>query len=193
MDLCYGSYNGKQHSRQSRDDVPTVAHATVQNEQTIRFWSYFSLREDPRCLLSRVHILPCASLWSFSTGLLLRTWLNEMHFLLLWQHWLVCLIPSFRTETAHSLLLPIQQSGSMVSPEETDVVMFLDAARKAVFLDGGQKARLDGVWFGGFGVVWNCRFVCIVIIERVNLIKPGKNVRVMLHPKFRGKKYKTVL
>ncbi len=47
-----------------------------------------------------------------------------MYFLLLWQHWLVCLIAWFRTETAHSLL-PIQQSGSMVSPGETDVVRFL--------------------------------------------------------------------
>lgn len=66
-----------------------------------------------------------------------------MHFLLLWQHWLVCLIPWFRTETAHSLLR-IQQSGSMVSPGETDVVRFLDAAavQTAAFLDGGQKAHL---------------------------------------------------
>ncbi len=77
-----------------------------------------------------------------------------MHFLLLWQHWPVCLIPSFRTETAHSLLLPIQQSGPMLSPGETDVVMFLDAAvQTAAFLDGGQKAHfmesvIWSVWCG---------------------------------------------
>ncbi len=61
-------------------------------------------------------------------------------------------------------------------------------------LDGGQKAHLSwSLWFGVLGVVWNCWFAFIVIIEGANLIKPVKNVLVMLHPKFRGKKYKTVL
>lgn len=100
-----------------------------------------------------------------------------MHFLLLWQHWLVCLIPSFRTETAHSLLLPIQQSRSMVSPEETDVVPGV------VFLGAVQKSRfLHGFCYLGY-LVWS----------EIALIKPVKNVWLILHPKFRGKKYKTVL
>lgn len=159
MDLCYGSYNRKQHSRQSRDYVPTVAYATVQNEQTKRFRSYFSPREDPRCLLSRVHILPYASLWSFNTGLLLRTWWNEMHFLLLWQHWLVCLIPSFRTETAHSLLLPIQQSGPMVSPGETDVVRSRCCCTDGSFSWWWTKSTFHGV----------CDLECLVWSEIAGL------------------------
>ncbi len=41
-------------------------------------------------------------------------------------------------------------------------------------LDGGQKAHLSwSLWFGVLGVVWNCWFAFIVIIEGANLIKPS--------------------
>lgn len=92
---------------------------------------FFSLWEDPRCLLSRAHPSVCNLCLHLIQVCYGRP--DEMRciFLLLWQHCQQCLIPWFRTETAHSC---IQQSRSMESPEETDVVpavMFFDAVQKA--------------------------------------------------------------
>lgn len=116
-------------------------------------------RIHPRyCLLSRVHLFQRASPRSFNTGLVLESWWNGMHFLLLWQHWLVCLIAWFRTETAHSLLLPIQQNRSMESPDE-----MMRWSRILMMLYGRHISK--SLWFRVCGVVWSTLLVFIVILS----------------------------
>lgn len=73
-------------------------------------------------------IVFCLVCTCFCAHRLIQVWFwiaDEMGciFLLLWQHWLVWLIAWFRTETAHSLLLPIQQSRSTESSGDTDEMM----------------------------------------------------------------------
>lgn len=157
---------------------PTVAYATIQNEQTKRFRSFFFIVGGSALSFVSCTSFRVQSLFAFNTGLLWKTWWNEMHFFAA-----LATLP-----TVSDTLVPHWDCAFMHSTEQVNGVSRRNwcSPSRDVFWCCTKSTSHRVCDLEYFSVVWNSLCLFIVIVEWVN-------VWAILNPKFRGKKYKTVI